>query len=208
MQFPMPHYNAFTARAPTVLSCQTCPHLAAPKTHQPQPHLSPDSPEHDRKDRPVILSAAKDLAAPQLHMSPDSPQRGRKDRPVILSAAKDLVAHLARPFTAPRVAIGGSRQTLRDAQGDTVRSLSLMRIGPHLAGPRSNSKLISSTFIAYHFDKDLIRIYILIPLQCRAQEQQSVFHELKQWPETHIRANYTRLPQKMERKTEVCLALQ
>jgi len=99
-----------------------------------------------------------------------------------------------------------------------------MRIGPHLAGPRSNSKLISSTFIAYHFDKDLIRIYIIIPLQCRAQEQQIFFHELKQWPETHIRANYTRLQQKMGRKTvavdqedseqqqkyqyPVCLALQ
>ena len=80
--------------------------------------------------------------------------------------------------------------------------------GSHLAGPCSNRKLISSTFIAYHFDKDLIRIYILIPLQRRAQEQQSVFHELKQWSETHIRANYTRLLQKMERKTEVCLALQ
>ena len=80
--------------------------------------------------------------------------------------------------------------------------------GPHLAGPRSNSKLISSTFIAYHFDKDLIRIFILIPLQCRAQEQQIFYHELKQWLETHIRANYTRLLQKLERKTEVCLALQ
>ena len=52
--------------------------------------------------------------------------------------------------------------------------------GPHQAGSGLKSKLISSTFIAYHFDKDLIRIYILIPLQCRVQEQQSVFHELKQ----------------------------
>src|SRR5438105_14708242 len=143
MPFPMPHHNAFAAHAPAVPSCQAGPHLAAPKTHQPQ-----------------------------LHMSLGSPERGRKDRPVILSAAKDLVAHRARPFAAPRVAIGGSRQTLRDAQGDTVRSLSLMRIGPHLAGPYSNRKLISSTFIAYHFDKDLIRIFIIIPLQSRAHEQQ------------------------------------
>src|SRR2546423_6689937 len=195
MPLTMPHYNAFAPHAPAVPSCQAGPHLVAPKTHQPQ-----------------------------LHMSPDSPERGRKDRPVILSAAKDLVAHRARPFAAPRVAIGGSRQTLRDAQGDTVRSLSLMRIGPHFAGPCSNRKLISSTFIAYHFDKDLIRIFILIPLQCRAQEQQIFFHELKQLPETHIRANYTRLQQKMGRKTvavdqedseqqqkyqyPVCLALQ
>ena len=126
MPLPMPHYNAFATHAPTAPSCQTGSHLAAPKTHQPQLHMSLGGPEH-----------------------------GRKDRPVILSAAKDLVAHLARPFTAPRVAIGGSRQTLRDAQGNTVRSLSLMRIGPHLASPRSNRKLISATFIAYHFDKDI-----------------------------------------------------
>ena len=44
--------------------------------------------------------------------------------------------------------------------------------GSHLAGPCSNRKLISSTFIAYHFDKDLIRIYIIIPPQSRAHEQQ------------------------------------
>ena len=80
--------------------------------------------------------------------------------------------------------------------------------GPHQAGSGLKNKLISSTFIAYHFDKDLIRIFILIPLQCRAQGQQIFFHELKQLPETHIRANYTRLLQKMGRKTEVCLALQ
>src|SRR2546421_12486406 len=31
-------------------------------------------------------------------------------------------------------------------------------VRPHPAGQRSHSKLISSTFIAFHFDKDLIRI--------------------------------------------------
>src|SRR2546421_10045021 len=31
-------------------------------------------------------------------------------------------------------------------------------VRPHPAGQRSHSKLISSTFIALHFDKDLIRI--------------------------------------------------
>src|SRR2546421_534436 len=107
MPFPTQHYNAFAPHAPAVPSCQAGPHLAAPKTHQPQLHMSPDSPEHGRKDRPVILSAAKDLAAPQLHMSPGSPKRGRKLNPVILSVAKDLAAHRARPFAAPRVAIGG-----------------------------------------------------------------------------------------------------
>jgi len=74
MPLTMPHYNAFAPHAPAVPSCQAGPHLVAPKTHQPQ-----------------------------LHMSPDSPERGRKDRPVILSAAKDLVAHRARPFAALRV---------------------------------------------------------------------------------------------------------
>src|SRR6266700_1756718 len=107
MPLPMPQYNVLAAHVPTVSSCQAGSHLAAPNTHQLKPHMSPGWPERSRKDRPVILSVAKDLAA-------------------------------------PRVAIGGSRQTLRDAQGDTVRSLSLMRIDPHLAGPRSNSKLISS----------------------------------------------------------------
>ncbi len=115
MPLPMPQYNVLAAHVPTVSSCQAGSHLAAPNTHQLKPHMSPGWPERSRKDRPVILSVAKDLAAPR-----------------------------ARPFAAPRVAIGGSRQTLRDAQGDTVRSLSLMRIDPHLAGPRSNSKLISS----------------------------------------------------------------
>ncbi len=64
------------------------------------------------------------------------------------------------------------------------------------AGPRSNRKLISATLIALHFDKDLIRIFIIIPLQCRAQEQQIFYHALKQLQETHIRANYTRLLQR------------
>ncbi len=123
MPLPMPQYNVLAAHVPTVSSCQAGSHLAAPNTHQLKPHMSPGWPERSRKDRPVILSVAKDL---------------------ILSVAKDLAAPRARPFAAPRVAIGGSRQTLRDAQGDTVRSLSLMRIDPHLAGPRSNSKLISS----------------------------------------------------------------
>src|SRR2546421_10910547 len=92
MPLTMPHYNAFAPHAPAVPSCQAGPHLVAPKTHQPQLHMSLSSPEHGRKDRPVILSAAKDLAAPQSHMSPDSPEHGRKDRHVILSAAKDLAA--------------------------------------------------------------------------------------------------------------------
>src|SRR5205807_9139662 len=39
---------------------------------------------------------------PKPHMSPGRPERSRKDRPVILSAAKDLAAHRARPFAALR----------------------------------------------------------------------------------------------------------
>ena len=80
--------------------------------------------------------------------------------------------------------------------------------GTHLAGPRSNRKLISVTSIASHFDKHLRRMFINILLLCRNQKQQIVIHTLKQRPETHIRSNYTRLLQKMGRKTEVCLALQ
>ena len=75
--------------------------------------------------------------------------------------------------------------------------------GPHPAGPRSTSKLISATFIAYHFDTHVRRIFINILPLCRNQEQQIFLHALKQLPETHIRANYTRLLQKMGRKTEV-----
>ncbi len=80
--------------------------------------------------------------------------------------------------------------------------------GPHLAGTRSKRKLISSTLIASHFDTHVRRIFINILLLYRNQKQQIVFHTLKQRPETHIRSNYTRLLQKMGRKTEVCLALQ
>ena len=80
--------------------------------------------------------------------------------------------------------------------------------GPHLAGTRSNSKLISATFIAHHFATQVESIFINILLLYRNQKQQIVFHTLKQRPETHIRSNYTRLLQKMGRKTEVCLALQ
>ena len=79
---------------------------------------------------------------------------------------------------------------------------------PHPAGPRSNSKLISATSIAYHFATQVESIFINILPLCRNQEQQIVFHTLKQWPETHIRSNYTDLLLKMGRKTEVCLALQ
>ncbi len=75
--------------------------------------------------------------------------------------------------------------------------------GPHLAGPRLNRKLISATSIASYFDKHLRRMFINILLLCRNQKQQIVIHTLKQRPETHIRSNYTRLLQKMGRKTEV-----
>jgi len=33
MQFPIPHYDAFAAHAPTVPSCQTEPHLAGTRSN-------------------------------------------------------------------------------------------------------------------------------------------------------------------------------
>ena len=74
------------------------------------------------------------------------------------------------------------------------------QLGPHLAGHRSNSKLISATFIAYHFATQVESIFINILLLYRNQKQQIVFHTLKQRPETHIRANYTDLLQKWDGK--------
>jgi hypothetical protein len=95
-----------------------------------------------------------------------------------------------------------------DASAAHAPAFPSCQAGPHLASPRSNNKLISATFIAYHFATQVESIFINILLLCRNQEQQIVFHTLKQRPETHIRENYTRLLQKMGRKTEVCLALQ
>jgi len=45
---------------------------------------------------------------PKPHMSPGWQERGRKDRPVILSAAKDLAAHRARPFASLKVTLLGN----------------------------------------------------------------------------------------------------
>src|SRR6266566_1090593 len=91
-------------------------------THQPKPRMSSSRPELGRKDSPVILSAAKDLAAPFTPVlccseaetvilsaakdlaAPFTPILCCSEAgTVILSAAKDLAAPRARPFTALRV---------------------------------------------------------------------------------------------------------
>src|SRR5438874_8707675 len=82
--------------------------LLVAQMHQPKPHMSPGRPELGRKDSPVILSAAKDLATPSLTPVLCCSQAF----PVILSAAKDLPAHRARPFAALRVTIGATAKHL------------------------------------------------------------------------------------------------
>jgi len=46
--------------------------------------------------------------------------------------------------------------------------------GPHIAGHCSTSKLISATFIAYHFDTHVRRIFInILPLAHQARKVSS-----------------------------------
>ena len=69
-----------------------------------KPPMSLGWPERGRKDRPVILRCAQDLAAHET-----TPFAAfRKARIVILSAAKDLAAHGTRPFAALKVTLLGS----------------------------------------------------------------------------------------------------
>ncbi len=95
--------------------------------------MSPGRPERGRKDRPVILSEAKDLPAPRAR--PFAARRGDHrgtsqtlgSSPVILSEAKDLPAPRARPFASLRACPRAQRR------GDMVRSLRLMPITADLS---------------------------------------------------------------------------